>query len=431
MTTPQNPSTGPDLDTLRNRYGASPAGAVPRPQVPQAPAPIAPQAPVAPAAGTETPPLPTTDHEDPFGTLDEDVQFHEVFDNTPPEWKDTPEPTREQGPLFDAHAPTAPSPAAPSAPVFSSSDSIDPYGQDDDYRRGVKKDTPKQGWRAFVANTLRIPVGKGKAELEYDNLITLINRSLLAPKVIGVVGGKGGVGKTTTVMALASTLASIRSKPVVAITLDYNSTLALRTKEVSAPARGEVSLYKFATDPTIVSPNDIAGCMRNNKHRLSVLGAGLNPLAHETLTPEQFHHALNRLKTQYELVVIDFGNTPNSEAYWEALKTLDFLVMVTSTENDSMQGTRLIENMAREIGLTDLLTRRTMEIVNHRSPADPKVDLDHFVGRVQSAAHREIIEIPWDDHFSESGPVDLDLIAKETRYQFIRAAAITVTNLPA
>lgn len=428
MTTPQTPSQpseGSNLEHLRNRYASGSIGA----QVPQAHQASAPAAPNHADVAAANANLPHDDQVDPFADMDDEIQFDHGSYNTPAEWRDTPAETRrDDGPLFDTHTPSAP---APPRRAQSYGEGDDYFSGSDDYRVGAKKDSPKQGFRAFLANTLRVPVGKGKAELEYDNLITLINRSLLTPKVIGVIGGKGGVGKTTTVMALASTLASIRSKPVVAITLDYNGTLALRTKEVAAPARGDVSLLNFATDPTIRTPNDIAGCMKNNKHRLSVLGTGLNPVTHDNLTSVQFTHALKMLKSQFELVIIDFGNTPNSDAYWTALKSLDLMVLVTSTENDSMQGTRLVEGMAREAGLIDLLSRRTMEIVNHRSPADPKVDLDHFVGRVQSVDHREIIEIPWDNHFSESGPVDLDLLAKNTRYQFIRAAAIAVSNLPA
>ena len=427
VTTPQNPSAGNDLQHLRSRYG-TPSAAVPRPNVPVPPAqtPAPPSAPSA-AHNNVQHHLPHDDQVDPFADLDDDVVFESGGPTTPDEWQDDSHVSRHtaDAPLFDQHT---------SADTFGSQhragDYDDSFAGTDDYRVNAKSDRPKQGVRAFLSNTLHLPIGKGKSELEYDHLITISNRSLLSPKVIGVLGGKGGVGKTSSAISLASMLASIRSKPVVAVTLDYNSTLSLRTKEVSAPARGDVSLKDFATDQTIRTPNDIAGCMRNNKHRLSVMGVGLNPMA-SPLTPKEFLHALRLLRSQYELVIIDFGNSPNTDTFWTALKSLDYMVLVTSTENDSMQGTRLIENLAREAGLIDLLSRRTLEIVNSRSPADPKVDLDHFVGRIQSVDQREVIQIPWDDHLSESGPVDLDLMSKSTRWQFLLASAIVIKNLPA
>ena len=203
-------------------------------------------------------------------------------------------------------------------PSYSRTDSDD-FTRDDDYRVNTKRDRPQMGVRAVLANKFGIPVGKGKAELEYDHLITRINRGLRNPKVIGVLGGKGGVGKTTSAMVLASTLAQHRSKPVVAVTLDYNDTLALRTKAVADAPRGNLSILDFATDATIRTPNDVAGCMRNNKHRLSVLGTGLSALKHEVLTPEQFLRGLDILKRNYELIVVDFGNAPNTETYWTCL----------------------------------------------------------------------------------------------------------------
>jgi len=345
--------------------------------------------------------------------------------STPAQWRDTPQETHAVGDTSSIDTEFAP---VTGGYVHESTDD---YSREDDYRVNTKRDLPQQGFRSVLANKFGIPIGKGKAELEYDHLVTRINRGLRNPKVIGVLGGKGGVGKTTSAMVLASTLAVHRSKPVVAVTLDYNDTLALRTKAVADAPRGNLSILDFATDQTIRTPNDVAGCMRNNKHRLSVLGTGISALRHEILTPEQYLYALQTLKSNYELIIVDFGNTPNTEAYWTALSSLDAMVLVTSTENDSLQGSRRVEEIARDAGLLELMDQRTTVLVNHRSSAEPKVNLDTFVNRMHSVKAREVLDIPWDDHLSESGPVDLDLLSKPTRYQYVRAAALVVSSLPA
>lgn len=398
MTTPSGNS---DLDRLRARY-SSPALPTPAPAAP----PVEPE-------------------------VDETVV--RVEPTVPAQWADTPKTRR---------------PLALDEPTFS--DDFDDtqssrsrqrlaYDDDeDDFRTGsddfsvnTKRDRPQQGVRKFLSNTLHLPVGKSQKEQDYDALIARIGRSMLSPKIIGVYGGKGGIGKTSITQVLGSTLAQYQSKSVVAITLDYNSTLSLRTKSVSPPARGDVSIIDMATDNTIRVKNDITACMRVNKHLLNVLGTGLNPLHHEILTPEQYFAAIGKLKECYEYIIVDFGNTPNTASFWTALKSLDALVLVTSTENDSMRGTKVVEAMVKEAGLHELLEERTIVLVNHRSSADPKVDLDTFVGRMHAVKRREVLDIPWDDHLSESGPVDLDLLSKPTRYQFIRAAALIVSCLPA
>ncbi len=404
MTTPQKPPSSGGIEHLRARYVA-PGSAPVAPQAAPPQEPVAPE-PYDPNAARNA---------DPYGVHQRQV---------PSQWSGAPQqamPSPEERADVQFH---------PVTPSYQSFDNDDDYSRDDDYRVNSKRDRPQMGVRAFLANRLHVPVGKGKAELEYDTLIARINRSLLAPKVIGVLGGKGGVGKTTTAMVLASTLSEHRSKPVCAVTLDYNDTLSLRTKAVSTPARGNMSLLDFATDQSIRTPNDVASCMKVNKHRLSVLGTGINALRHEVLTPEQYLNALDILKRNYELIVVDFGNAPNTETFWTALGSLDSMVLVTSTENDSLQGTKRVEDVARDAGLLELMDKQTTILVNHRTPADPKVDLDHFVGRMHAVKDREVLGIPWDDHISESGPVDLDLLAGPTRYQYVRAAALVVTSLP-
>ena len=397
VTTPQNPT--PRGSSLRERYAARPA----------------PESAPAPAQEVVEPSVPAASS-DPYG-LDARA--------VPAQWRDTPQESHEVG-----NTSSIDTSFVPVTESYSHSDNDD-LARDDDYRVNTKRDRPQMGVRAVLANKFGIPIGKGKAELEYDHLITRINRGLRNPKVIGVLGGKGGVGKTTSAMVLASTLAQHRSKPVVAVTLDYNDTLALRTKAVADAPRGNLSILDFATDATIRTPNDVAGCMRNNKHRLSVLGTGLSALKHEVLTPEQFLRGLDILKRNYELIVVDFGNAPNTETYWTALESLDSMVLVTSTENDSLQGSRRVEEIARDAGLLELMDQRTTVLVNHRSSAEPKVNLETFVNRMHSVKAREVLDIPWDDHLSESGPVDLDLLSKPTRYQYVRAAALVVSSLPA
>jgi MinD-like ATPase involved in chromosome partitioning or flagellar assembly len=266
--------------------------------------------------------------------------------------------------------------------------------------------------------------------MEHDRLVAMMRKSLLSPKVIGVLGGKGGVGKTSTVMSVASTLAKYRSGRVVAITLDYNSTLAHRTHAVSDSARGDMSLLDFATDRTLTSPSAISKCFQVNRQGLSVLGTGLNPISRDQLGAAQYTRALKMLKGSFEIIVVDFGNIPNNDVFWASLKSLDALILVTSTENDSIKGIHLAEGVLREAGRDDLLGEQTTMIVNYRSPAAPKADLEKFVGRQQSTEKREVLEMPWDEHLAEAGPVDIELLSKPVQYQYLRAAAIVAASLP-
>jgi MinD-like ATPase involved in chromosome partitioning or flagellar assembly len=237
--------------------------------------------------------------------------------------------------------------------------------------------------------------------------------------VIGVIGGKGGVGKTTSAMVIASILAKYRAKPVCLITLDHNQTLALRTKTVTDSARGDMSLADFVSDPDIirVSPersSRVARYMKTNPQRLNVLGTGIDALHRQVLTAQDFNTALDILKGCYEIIVIDFG-PPNTESYWAALESLNALVMVTSAENDSMRGVAQVENYVRESGLTTLIDHGTIDLVCRRNGVTKK--------------HRDVLEIPYDEHLSESGPIALDLMNKNTVYQYTIAAKLVMDRV--
>lgn len=301
-----------------------------------------------------------------------------------------------------------------------------------DYIVSARHEKPQQGVRKFLANTLHLPVRKSKAEIAWDGWVSDISRSVLEAKVIGVIGGKGGVGKTTSAMVLASVIAKYRAKPVCLITFDHNHTLALRTKTVTDAARGAQSLADFVSDPDIirVSPERaarVARYMKSNPQRLNVLGTGVDALHRQVLTAKDYTTALEILKGVYEIVVVDFG-PPSTESYWAALESLNALVMVTSAENDSMRGVAQVETYVRESGLTNLIDHGTIDLVCRRNAAAPKVNLQTYVHNAHTK-HRDVLEIPYDEHLSESGPIDLDLMNKNTIYQYTVAAKLVMDRV--
>ena len=363
------------------------------------------------------------------------------YDPVPREWDDRPavEPRRaapvnvndDDAPSTSRHShstsPSSVSRAAYEEPDYSTADT-----RESDYIVDARYEKPQQGFRRFLANTLHLPVKKGKAEVEWDSWISNISHSVLESKVIGVIGGKGGVGKTTSAMVIASILAKYRAKPVCLITLDHNQTLALRTKTVTDSARGAMSLADFVSDPDIirVSPersSRVARYMKTNPQRLNVLGTGIDALHRQVLTAQDFNTALDILKGCYEIIVIDFG-PPNTESYWAALESLNALVMVTSAENDSMRGVAQVENYVRESGLTTLIDHGTIDLVCRRNGVTTKVDLGKYVLNAHKK-HRDVLEIPYDEHLSESGPIALDLMNKNTVYQYTIAAKLVMDRV--
>lgn len=440
MTTPD------DISAYRSRYSQSRVAATPPP--PSAPAP-------------DTEPENTRDPNRPY-----EAGRASAHD---PRWDDTPAPARPQPrPAFGDYGqgrdagygaprpPQRPAPSGPHAPAprpddgaggFSlpsrrgsaasgassrgDSGSFDDYGAEpDSFIAGAKQALPSTGWRRFAARTLHLPVGKSAKEVETDGWIATMRRPLLSSKLIGVIGGKGGVGKTSIGVAIASMLSVYRSKAVCIVTLDYNNTLGQRTRSRDGAARPGVNLHEFATDPGVETPQEVSGCMDANAHRLNVLGTGLNALKPNAMTPQQFNDALAKLKRNYELVFVDFGNSP-TDVYWQAIASLDEMILVSSTESDAMRTSRELEAQIREAGMSELVDQATVGVLNHRSSADPRADLTKYVGHRGALNRREVVEVPWDAHLSESGTVNLELLDKMTYRQVMLAAAAVMATLPA
>jgi MinD-like ATPase involved in chromosome partitioning or flagellar assembly len=83
----------------------------------------------------------------------------------------------------------------------------------------------------------------------------------------------------------------------------------------------------------------------------------------------------------------------------------------------------------RERDLGDVLSR-TLVLINHQSPAKSHVNLEQVVAHFRDREHLKVLEIPWDEHLAEAGEVNLDLLNKPTRRQFVRAAATIIDSLP-
>lgn len=98
----------------------------------------------------------------------------------------------------------------------------------------VKK-APRSGWRKMLYNVTggHWNVGDSQQDLEHDQLLEKIRRPLRGDYRIAVMSLKGGVGKTTTTVALGGVFSSIRHDRVIAI--DANPDLGTLAQRVAAP----------------------------------------------------------------------------------------------------------------------------------------------------------------------------------------------------
>lgn len=274
--------------------------------------------------------------------------------------------------------------------------------------------------------------GKGRPEIEYDEDVRAINKFLREPKVIGFGALKGGVGKTSMTMSMASTISTHRNQgKVVAIDAGHAGTLKLRAKDVSKIS----DIRQMAYDPKLRKldrTSDVEAHLLSNPHGLSILGSSDG---HDPLTPAEYLAVLEILKRHYQIIIVDMDNSGANPVMPAVLNSLNALVMVTAHAYDSANRSDLMFDWLRHYGKTDLIADTTV-LMNQQSPAKTHLDMDatalHFASlkrEEEEDADRNVLGIPWDDHLSEAGPINLDLLQKHTRRQLVRGAARVVGGL--
>lgn len=283
---------------------------------------------------------------------------------------------------------------------------------------------PRQGLRG-VMHRWHLPARKSKAEVDYDADIELINKPLRGQKTVGIMNFKGGVGKTTLGMCVASTVAEHRREGnMVIIDTDHKGSLARRS-----PGEQTADLQQLVADPDITGVNDVAYYMLVNKHRLSILGSSTSPTAHP-LQPEEYLRALQILHRGHRIVFVDMDTSAATPSYHTIVESLDALIIPIATALDAAEASGDVMDWLRANDLNDLASR-VVVLLNYNTPGNRHhLDTQALAQHYKSSEGFAVVEIPWDEHLAEAGPISLDLLNKDTRRMLVKAAAEVLDTLP-
>lgn len=290
----------------------------------------------------------------------------------------------------------------------------------------VRTDPASKGFRGALNRMLHINLGKGTSEIEYDGWISEINTPLRGSRVIGVASGKGGVGKTSFAAMLGNTLAEHRSEGrIVGVDLDYRGSLADRIADVAAtPAASSVA--EFADSNPATPVNQYSSYMNTSREGFSILPA-VTRTRHPALTEAQFASVIKRLREYAAIIILDFGADESAAVTHPAYGVVDTMVMVTSTERDSIKATK--GRIRAMHDYSSHLTSSMTVVVNHRTQAKTTVDLDAEVKMLQGR-RMDVLETSFDEHVSEAGAIKLGLCDPSMARQMVKLAATVVAKVP-
>ena len=310
---------------------------------------------------------------------------------------------------------------------FADIESLDDESEDKDVSTSNKGGV--LGW-------LKRLTGRTNKVSDFEQYVTSINRKLRQPQVIGVIGSKGGVGKTSKSQILGSILAHYRTEGgVVAADLDANSTLIQRMQPQTSIPEG-ASIHSFAHDPTVRTSADVNSYLVLNEEKLAVL-AGVGMTGSAPLRKDELQRVLNRLGEFYTLIILDFPGSAEVPVAMHALKVIDAMVYVAEITSSSLSSTkrdlRRIANVRPE-----LLSTATI-ILNHRTAG--KVHIKNLEGHVEDFRNMgikdttgtsmvKVFETNFDPHIAIEGPIHISKLDPVNRNRYIRIAASVMDSLP-
>ena len=285
---------------------------------------------------------------------------------------------------------------------------------------------------------LRRLTGRGSSSnADTREAIASMNRKLRQPQVIGVMGSKGGVGKTSKTQIIGSILAHYRTEGgVAAVDMDANSTLVDRMKpQTEIP--DNASVHTFAHDDSIRSAADVNSYLVLNEEKLAVL-AGIGRTGSAPLRKDELQRILDRLGEFYTLIILDFPGSAEVPVALHALKVIDAMIYVAEITKSSLSATK--RDLKRISQVRPELLSSANIILNHRTSG--KVHIKNLEGHVEDfrnmgtrdvatgASRVKVWETNYDPHIGIEGPIQISQLDPVNRTRYMQIAASVMDALP-
>ncbi|HNM86054.1 MAG: MinD/ParA family protein [Mycobacterium sp.] len=283
-----------------------------------------------------------------------------------------------------------------------------------------RKIPPGSGWRKAIYNASfkTINLGESPAERHYRELRERIRRHIRKQYVIGVVSGKGGVGKTTMTACIGAIFRECRPENVVAIDAAPGfGTLAGRIDD--APP-GDYAAVLNDTD--VQGYADIREHLGQNAVGLDVLAGNRVSDQPRPLVPSMFNGVLSRLRRTHNIILIDTADDLEHPVMKAVFDACDALVLVSGLTADTSLPVSRAVDMLRSMGYHELVSRSTVILNDSRDHRD-KAAIAYLTERFrQSGATVEFM--PYDPHLAKGGIVDVQHeLNKKTRLRLFEISA--------
>lgn len=294
---------------------------------------------------------------------------------------------------------------------------------------GAVEAAPPSGWRRLVHRVTggRVNPGESAAQASEREVLERIRTPLRGDYRIAVLSLKGGVGKTTSTVALGGVFASLRGDRVIAVDANPDlGTLARRVLDDTAETdRGAPTVRDLLELPDASRYPQVRSCTSQAASRLEVIGSDRDPAMSEAFSEDDYRRTVDILQHHYNIILTDCGTGLMHSAMSGVLDLAHMLVLVTSPALDGARSAEATLDWLDHHGHGDLVANAVV-VVSGAHPGqaavDPEVLTSHF-----SARTRAVRGVPFDRHLSEGGVVDLDRLHPAT-FSAYRELAATVAE---
>jgi MinD-like ATPase involved in chromosome partitioning or flagellar assembly len=291
----------------------------------------------------------------------------------------------------------------------------------------------KQGWQGFIRRITGgvISPRPGKAEQAHRDAIRRVQRSLKGPRTIVVLNPKGGAHKTTATLLLAATFGIHRGGSTLA--WDNNETrgtLGWRAQ----PSRHSNTAVDLLRDVGRFADVESArvGYLDNyvrgqGDAQFDVLASDEDAAASSTIDAKAFGSLHSTLSRFYRLLVIDTGNNMRASNWEAAVEAADQLVVVTTVNEETAASAAWLLDGLRQKGHQDKVSQAVTILSAPGDAAQPELSQRlhaHF-----SALTRVVLEVPYDPGFQSGGPLNVEVLAPQTREAWLQVTAAVADGL--
>jgi putative peptide zinc metalloprotease protein len=260
--------------------------------------------------------------------------------------------------------------------------------------------------------------GPGAAERRQAELEERLRQPIDGSRRVVIMSRKGGVGKTTTTLALGSTFSQLRGDRVVAV--DANPDAGNLAHRVSVPNKRTITdvLQDLERIDTYAKLRGYTS--QASDSRLEVLASDDDPRIGMALDRTDYHRLIGLLDRFYNLILLDTGTGILDSANQGLLTEADQLVLVLRPGIDGGRAAALTLDWLEEHDYGPLVSRAVVVVNGVRpgvgAPLGPMIA--HFEQRCA-----RVVTVPWDPSLETGSETHLAQLAPATRHSLVEMAA--------